>query len=410
MNAPAKPPTRTELIDRARSLIPTLRERAVQTEELRRIPDETIQDLRSAGLHCYFTPARYGGWEMDWPVQYEIGRQLAQGCGSTAWIGTVVFGNTWLAARFPKEAQDEVWADGPAPIVSSAFAGGNRMEAVDGGYRLDGLWRFSSGVDHADWALLGAAVADYRPHEEAGPPEFRLALVPKRDFEIIDNWYANGLKGTGSKDIKVTDVVVPAHRTLPQGDADAPPPPGAALHDSYIYAGEFLPFFRSLLIGPMVGAATGALDQYLTMTKDRIGQMFGEAIADQVPVQTRIAELALELRAAEFFAEQIFADLHETASAGNKLMGPRRLTQGRDTAYIAKLCRSAADRLAQMMGASGQTGHNPVHRHFRDVSAMASHGSIQWDKTLSPYGKWALGLPTGDPNVDNVDAAAGSEG
>jgi len=71
-------------IDRARDLIPTLKARAVETETLHRIPDETIADLRDTGLHCYFTPKRYGGWEMDWPVQYEIGRLLAQDCRAAA--------------------------------------------------------------------------------------------------------------------------------------------------------------------------------------------------------------------------------------------------------------------------------------------------------------------------------------
>jgi 3-hydroxy-9,10-secoandrosta-1,3,5(10)-triene-9,17-dione monooxygenase len=395
-------PTAKALTERARDLIPILKARAVEAETLRRIPDETIADLRDAGLHCYFTPKRYGGWEMDWPVQYEIGRHLAQGCGSTAWIGTVVLGNTWLAGRFEKAAQDEVWADGNGTIISSAFAGGNKMEKVDGGYRLDGLWRFSSGVDHADWVVLGASVANYKPQEEAGPPEFRLALVPRTDIEIIDNWYANGLKGTGSKDIRVRDVVVPAYRTLVQGNADAPPPPGAALHESYIYGAEFLPYFRSLLIGPMIGGAIGAATDYLEMTKPRIGNMFGESIVDQVPIQIRIAESALELRSSELMAEALIAELHDVGRAGSKIVGVNRINQGRDTAYIARQCRASADRLAQMMGATGQTGNNPVHRHFRDVSAMASHGSIQWDKTVSPYGKWALGVPTGDPNVDNA--------
>ncbi|CAN0555050.1 unnamed protein product, partial [Laminaria digitata] len=95
-------------------------------------------------------------------------------------------------------------------------------------------------------------------------------------------------------------------------------------------------------------------------------------------------------------------ELHAVGRAGGKIVGVNRLIQGRDTAYIARQCRASADRLAQMMGATGHTGNNPVHRHFRDVSAMAAHGSIQWDKTVAPYGKWALGVPTGDPNVDSA--------
>jgi hypothetical protein len=57
---------------------------AVQAETLRHIPDETIAGLRGSGLHCYFTPKRYGGGEMDWPVQYKIGLPLTEGYRAAA--------------------------------------------------------------------------------------------------------------------------------------------------------------------------------------------------------------------------------------------------------------------------------------------------------------------------------------
>lgn len=394
-----------ELVQNARDLIPALKERAVETEDLRRLTDATVADLKSAEIHKYFTPKRYGGLELDWPVHLDIGRELAKGCGSTAWIACVVLANTWIIGRFPEQAQDESFGENPDLIASSAFAGGNKMKPVDGGYMLDGLWRFSSGVDHADWAILGALVAEHRPHEEARPPEFRLALLPRSEFEIVDNWYAAGLKGTGSKDVKVTKTFVPAHRTLENSTDGTIAPPGAALHDSYIYGVEFLPYFRSLVLGPILGAAHGALADYLEITTGRTGRMFGESIVDQVPVQTRIAESALEIRSAELLARNEMNMMAEHGRAGQPLRGIKRINQVRDSAYIARICRTAVDRLASMMGASGQTDHNPVQRHFRDVSAMAAHGSLQWDKSISPYGKWALGLPTGDKSVDGIEEA-----
>ena len=392
-----------ELVQKARDLIPVLKERAVKTEDLRRLTDATVADLKAAEIHKYFTPKRYAGLELDWGVHVDIGRELAKGCGSTAWIACVVLANTWIIGRFPEQAQDESFGEKPDLIASSAFAGGNKMEPVDGGYMLDGLWRFSSGVDHADWAILGALVADHRPHEEARQPEFRLALVPASDFEIIDNWYAAGLKGTGSKDVRVTKTFVPAHRAMENSTDGSVTPPGAALHESYIYGVEFLPYFRSLVLGPILGAAHGAMHDYLEITRERTGQMFGESIVEQVPVQIRIAESAMEIRTSELLAEREMAILCEHGRARQPLRGIKRINQVRDSAYIARTCRNAVERLAYMMGASGQTDRNPVQRHFRDVTAMAAHGSLQWDKSASPYGKWVLGLPTGDDAVDGFE-------
>jgi 3-hydroxy-9,10-secoandrosta-1,3,5(10)-triene-9,17-dione monooxygenase len=395
-----------ESVRRARELVPVLKERAVETEALRRIPDATVAGLKAAQLHNLFTPARYGGLELDWPVHVDVGREIARGCGSTAWFATVVLCNTWLLGRFPEEAQDEAWGENRDLVAASAFSGGNQLEPLDGGYRLNGLWRFSSGIDHADWVILGATLGHHRPHEDSGPPEFRLALVKRSEFEIIDNWYAAGLKGTGSKDVKVTGQFIPEYRTIANASSTMDDPPGARLHESYIYGVEFLPYFRSLLLGPMLGAAHGAMEDYLSVTKSRIGMMFGESIVDQVPVQIRIAESALDLRCAEMLGRNVTGILARHGEEGRHLAGVKRINHVRDMAYIAQLCRRSVDRLASMMGASGQTDNSPVQRHFRDVTAMAAHGSLQIDKAMSPYGRWALGLPTGDAAVDGVDEEA----
>jgi 3-hydroxy-9,10-secoandrosta-1,3,5(10)-triene-9,17-dione monooxygenase len=172
-------PTPHELARRARDLLPLLRERAVETENRRTMTEATIADLRAAGLHKYYTPARYGGYEMDWGVHVDVGRELAIACGSTAWISTVVFHHTWILGRFPPEAQEEAFGSNPDAIISTGFAGGTGAAAVsvEGGYELSGLWRFSSGIDHADWAIVGARIDDKRDPNDPTPAQFRMFLL-----------------------------------------------------------------------------------------------------------------------------------------------------------------------------------------------------------------------------------------
>jgi hypothetical protein len=107
-------------VRRARELIPVLKERAVETKALRRIPDATVAGLKAAQLHNLFTPARYGGLELDWPVHVDVGRKIARGCGSTAWFATVVLCNTWLLGRFPEKAQDEAWSENRDLVAASS--------------------------------------------------------------------------------------------------------------------------------------------------------------------------------------------------------------------------------------------------------------------------------------------------
>ena len=152
---PSYIPTREELVREARKLVPVLRERAQATDELRTLPDETVADLKAAGIHKIFTPRRYGGFEMDWGAHVDVSRELGRGCGSTSWVASVVMSHTWILGRFPARAQEEFWPDRPDTIIATAFAGGGTMEPVDGGFVLNGQWRFASGVDHANCAVVG---------------------------------------------------------------------------------------------------------------------------------------------------------------------------------------------------------------------------------------------------------------
>ena len=81
---PPKPVgTYEELVARAESLIPILRERAEETEELRQLPLATKKDLETTGVARIFQPTRYGGCEGHFFGMVEILTRVGRGCGST---------------------------------------------------------------------------------------------------------------------------------------------------------------------------------------------------------------------------------------------------------------------------------------------------------------------------------------
>ena len=397
---PSYIPSREELVREAGKLVPVLRERAEATDELRTLPDETVADLKAAGIHKIFTPRRYGGFEMDWGAHVDVSRELGRGCASTSWVVSVVMSHTWMLGRFPVRAQEEFWPDHPDAVVATAFAGGGKMKPVDGGYLLSGQWRFASGVDHADCAIVGGRYNMKGRSSEGSLVKFRMAHLLPGEYEIVDTWHAEGLKGTGSKDILVKDLFVPEYRTVLSDDLAGSEPPGAKLHDSYIYRVELQQYFYTLLCGPMLGATRGGLEHYLEQTRGRTGQMFGESVVDQIPVQIRVAESFEELRVADLITDSLMDFLHEAGSSGKKIRGIDRLRIRREPAMAAKLCMSSITRLANMMGVTGQTGKNPVQRHFRDMRTISTHGGINWDNAMTPTGKLLLGLRTGDPQTD----------
>ena len=150
--------TPEELVNRARGLVPVLRERAEATDLNRRVSEETMKDLREAGLFRVVQPVRYGGLECDLDTFVRIVDEIGRGCGSTGWVYSVMAMHQWHIGMFPEQAQDDVWKTDPATLASSSYPPGGEVEAVEGGYKLSGTWGFSSGCDNTQWTIMGGKV------------------------------------------------------------------------------------------------------------------------------------------------------------------------------------------------------------------------------------------------------------
>ncbi len=167
-----------EVLQSVRELLPAIAERAQTVDESRRVSDQTIRDLTAAGVFRMLQPARYGGLETS-PVDfYEVVRAISGVCGSTGWVTSVLGVHPWHLALFDVKVQDEVWGQDTSTLVSSAYAPVGELVPVEGGYELSGSWRFSSGCDHASWALLGGLVVG----AEGRPVDFMTVLVPRTDY------------------------------------------------------------------------------------------------------------------------------------------------------------------------------------------------------------------------------------
>jgi GTP cyclohydrolase II len=202
--SPAAVPTHDELLARVDALVPRLRERAAETEDIRRIPEATMAELKAAGVFQMLAPKAVGGFGMGLETYVEVVRRLAQGCVSTAWSVGHLVEHVWMLARWPQEAQDEVFANGPAPLAAATGAPPGKAEKVPGGFAISGRWSFASGIMHSEWALLAVQNGDVRLQ----------CLVPVSDLELLDVWHTAGLRGTGSNDLRAEDLFVPAFRAL----------------------------------------------------------------------------------------------------------------------------------------------------------------------------------------------------
>lgn len=392
---PSHIPSVDELVAAARALVPLVQAQAPDAEDRRDLPPATVAALKQAGLHRIYMPRRFGGYEMDWGAHYLVSRELGEACGSTAWIVSLVFSHVMWAARFPAEAQEEFFGSGGQAVLGTGSAGGGQLTPADGGYVLTGRWGFVSGINHAAGAMVIAKTDPAKIFSH-------FVLLLPGEYTVENNWDAEGLRGTGSHHIRVTERFVPAHRTVERDALLGGTAPGAALHPSYVHRVRTPLYQKSWFAGPLLGTALGALKAYCEQTRARMGQLFGEKIAEQTPVQVRLGESMAEIDAARLIFDDYIRALHAKGSAGQGFAGEEVLRAHRTMTLGAQLCLSAVNRLSAMMGVTGQTGRNPVQRLFRDCRTISTHIELNWDHSMAPTGKYLLGLKTGDPLVDGA--------
>ena len=382
----------SQVLDAVRDLLPLLRDRAQETEDLRRIPDESIKSLQETGFFKLLQPARYGGLEASPNDFYRGVRLIASACGSTGWVSSVLGVHPWQLALFDDRAQQEVWGEDASTLVSSSYAPMGRAKAVVGGFQFSGRWSFSSGCDHAQWIFLGGLVLG----EEGSPVDFRTFLLPRADYEIDDVWDTIGLRGTGSNDIIVNDVFVPEHRTLSFMETGRCAGPGQAVNTNPLYKLPFATVFCNSIAVPVLGMATGAYESYVGWTRERVRASTGGKAADDSFNQVRIAEAAGRIDAAVLQIERNIDEALDLATRGEKIPMPLRVRVRRDQVNATGAGIAAVDRLFESAGGRALKAGTPIQRFWRDAHAGRVHAINDPEKALALFGQFELGLKVQD--------------
>jgi 3-hydroxy-9,10-secoandrosta-1,3,5(10)-triene-9,17-dione monooxygenase len=375
---------REQILRRAAELVPVLKQRAALTEQMRRVPDETVDDFIAAQLMRVAVPRRYGGLDVGHEVMFEIAFELGRACGASAWCYSLWAVHSWLMGFWPQEAQEEFYAGGPDTLASSAFApDGKTLTPCDGGYRVSGQWQFSSGCDASAWVVLGAR----------GPSGLAWILVPRADYEIVDTWFVSGLSGSGSKDIRIDDKFVPTHRVLLDpfnaGDKDET---AWDLHSEARYRVPLRMLLGWDLVSPLVGIAHGCIDEFVARIK---AQSSGARTSDSVAMQLRLAQASAEVDAAKAV---FMADIRKTLEAGAsgaRISELDRARDARDRAFVSNLCLQAINRLFEASGAHALFQTEPIQRFHRDAHALSHRDLMMMDIAGQAYGKLALSADGG---------------
>ncbi len=378
-----------ELIDRARRLTSLLEEKAPETERLRKLHPEVVDALRENELLSLGPPVALGGHDVDLDTIFEIGYELGRGCASTAWCWQIWTLHAWFLALVSSEAQAEVLAEGPDVILSSGYnPAGATAKLADGGCLLSGKWGFSSGVDYANWILLGANLPGVSVPDGAPTP---FMLVPKSEVQVHDDWHVMGLKGTGSKSLSIDEpVFVPERRVVLLHDVEKGP--AKALYGRASYGLPSSVSIGFVVASPFIGAARAIVDGFSEDMRSRRDSISGTSRSSQVALQMRIGEAAAEADAALCLARAGQRVILEIGAGDETITAEQRATLRLHQVYCVELARRAASRLFETSGTSALFTSSPVFRRFADINAGAKHFAHRWDEYTESYGRVRLGL------------------
>ncbi len=390
----AKSPSREELLERARALVPVLRRRALQADRERMIPLATHQAFADAGFYKLFQPAPYGGYEMPIGMMVDLAAELGRGCGSSAWIFTNLAVQSWIMGMHQPAAQEDVWGRNPDALGASSFpVKGGTGRRVDGGLVLNGTWSFASGIDFADWENLQVFIPN-----EKGPPDHRFVLAPKSDFTVEDDWFVSGLSATASKSIVFKDVFVPEHRVLNTQLIMGGPSPGSAVNSSPLYRVPPWSVGTKVFSGPTLGIARGALELIEEEMRTRLS-VGGVKMSELATVQIRIAEAGAEIDCAQAVLLRDCDDAMRIAAGDEKPSLALRARWRRNNAFAGQLCLRAVERLHPLVGARGLNQDSLFQLAWRDVHAAVSQITMAWDIQAVNAGRIQFGLPSLDPRL-----------
>ncbi len=367
-------------VQRAREMVPILRERAREQWQQDHVFEETIRDLKSAGFFRMVQPKRWGGSQTSLSEFYEVVMTIAEADPSVAWTLSVVAVHSFHLALFDERAQEDVWGPDPEALIGSPYIPSGKARKVEGGYRLSGHWKFSSGCKACDWTFLGGLLDDGTvpdPDKRYQDNQFAF-LLPRADYTIVDAWEVHGLKASGSHDIVVDDVFIPDHRALRFTDVIDRTTPGHAQYPNSLYHNSFFQVFpRATSLPIAVGALKGMADCMIEYGRKRTASMVRAGVgntAQDPAVHLAIAKALDAVDQLKSSVHRSFVHMDRWIRHGGeeRHLFERRLFRYQ-TGAAPERCAELASELYRVCGGSGISENLPFGRLLNDILAVRSH-------------------------------------
>jgi alkylation response protein AidB-like acyl-CoA dehydrogenase len=379
------------MVAAAEALRPLIVKAREEIEKDQRLPAALVAAMDEAGLFRMYAPRSLGGPEVDPLTAFRVVEHLSIADGSVGWCCLIAAAISLYSGWLGSPAAREIVGSPPSLRGAGSFRPKGTARITDGGYLVNGRWDFASGCLHANWLFVNCVVTDgdgprYR---EDGLPELRMMSAPISAATVHDNWSVIGLRGTGSNDVSVEDLFVPAERTFVLSEEPVETAP--LFNARAAMATTFTPLAANAL-----GMARGAMDAFIELATSSATTMNPDLLRDRPQVQLVVGEAEAIISGARAYVLHAVGEMWEGVLSGKPdLSDEVRQSRLAVTHAIHESAR-AIDMLYHGSGSNAVRRGNLLERYFRDIHAAMMHAA-GLPANFEQGGRVVLGLPPGAP-------------
>ena len=370
-------PTTRLPVERARELEGLIREHADAAERDRRLPRPVALAFAETGLYRIAAPEDLGGMDADPATQIEVIETISRFDGSAGWnlmIGIETFG---LLA--PGCVACRSMIEDPMVIVSSSTAAVGRADREGDGYRVSGRWQFVSGCHNG--SVFGATVRLYEDGDAVSQNVY--AIVSEGDYRILDTWNVGGMCGSGSHDVEVNDVWVPASQIVaPLGGADA----GTA--QLRFPLGARLAFNK---VAVALGLARAGIEAFVKLAEGKVPRFTSRSLRERAASQRAVAEAEVRVLSARTLVLALVDVMWRKVLAGAHITTRERAVFQLACSDAVRGAVSAVDQVCDAAGTTANQREHPLERIGRDIRVVRQHITVA-SHHIDDAGRVLLGL------------------
>ncbi|MFV5262528.1 acyl-CoA dehydrogenase family protein [Acinetobacter courvalinii] len=362
------------------ALCQEIRERACSGEfdNQAYVSQDIIEKLKQIGVYRALVPKRFGGNEWS-PKQFcELIEQLSKADGSVGWVASFGMSPAYLGS-LPEATLEQLYKDSPDIVFAGGIFPPQPAEITDAGVVVSGRWKFSSGCMGAD--IVGVGISPQKDNEAQGLP--RMAVMPANKAHIDMTWDTVGLKGTGSHDLVVKDVLVAKEWTFVRGEPSKLPEP--------FFKYPSLSLATQVLTVVGIGVAAAAIEEFQKLAPGKSSITGGAEIANRPVTQYEFAQAEAEFKAARVWFYDTMQIVWNEVVAGRTPSAEQISDMRLSCTHVARVCARVTRKIQMLAGMTAIYTHNPFSRFVNDTNVVTQH-AFMGDATLQNAGLVSFGM------------------